>query len=109
MKTYEIIPIKELNAEIEIPGNKYIANRLLIIASLAKGKSILKNLPDNQDINNAINVIQKFGIKIEKNGNDLVIYGNGGELKTPNEEVNVGESGTFMRFITGFSTLIKGN
>lgn len=104
----EISPIKNLNATISVPGSKYIANRLLIICALANGVSILKNVPENEDINNAIKAIKEFGIKIEKSNGTLTINGTGGKLKAPKSKINVGDSGTLLRFIAGFAALAKG-
>ena len=105
----EINSIKNLNAAVSVPGSKYIANRLLIICALANGNSILKNVPENDDINNSIKSLEQFGIKIEKNNGTLKIIGTNGKLKSPKNEINVGDSGTLLRFITAFSAIAKGN
>lgn len=104
----EITPIKTLNATVSVPGSKYIANRLLIICALANGNSILKNVPDNEDINNAIKALEQFGIRIEKNNDTLTMIGTNGRLISPKNEINVGDSGTLLRFIAGFAALAKG-
>jgi len=104
----EIKPIKNLNAAVSVPGSKYIANRLLIICALANGNSVLKNVPENEDINNAIKSLEQFGIKINKNNNELIIGGSSGKIKAPKNEINVGDSGTLLRFITGFAALSNG-
>ena len=104
----EINSVKSLNAAVSVPGSKYIANRLLIICALANGTSVLKNVPDNEDINNSIKALQQFGVNIEKNNDNLTITGTG-KLKSPKNEINVGDSGTLLRFITAFSALAKGN
>ena len=104
----EITPIQNLNAAVSVPGSKYIANRLLIICALADGISVLKNVPDNEDINNSIKSSQQFGIKIEKNNDTLRIIGTKGKLKAPKNEINVGDSGTLLRFITSFAALANG-
>ena len=105
----EAIPIKKLNAEISMPGSKYIANRMLIICALANGNSVLKNVPDNEDIDNAIKSLGQFGIKIKKKENEITIQGTGGKLNSPKNEIDVGDSGTLLRFITAFSGIAKGN
>ncbi len=102
----EIVPIKELNAEITVPGSKYIANRALIIAALADGVSEIGNVPENEDINALINSLNEFGVKIEKKASSLVIHG--GKLSVPKKEINVQNSGTLMRFICSFSALVDG-
>jgi len=104
----EIKPIKKLDSEISVPGSKYIANRVLIISSLADGNSTIKNVPDNDDIKATIEALKKFGININKNDNDVKINGSNGKLLLPKEEINVFESGTLLRFITGLAALADG-
>ena len=104
----QIKPIKDLNATVSVPGSKYIANRLLIICSLAKGTSVLNNVPDNDDINNSIRALQQFGVQIKKNKDILTIVGTSGKLKQRKNEINVGDSGTLLRFISGLAALSKG-
>ncbi len=105
----EIKSINKINANISIPGSKYIANRMLIICALANGISVLKNVPENEDINNAIAALQNFGVEVDKQGNEIAIKGANGKLNAPKNEINVGDSGTLLRFITAFSALAKGN
>lgn len=103
----EIAPVKSLNAEITVPGSKYVANRVLLICALADGISVLKNIPDNEDINNAITALKQFGVEIKKEKDKLIINGTTGKLKLP-KKIDVGESGTLMRFTTGFAALAPG-
>ncbi|MBT4539941.1 3-phosphoshikimate 1-carboxyvinyltransferase [Candidatus Woesearchaeota archaeon] len=107
-KIIEIKPITKLDAEINIPGSKYVANRVLMIAALADGTSILKNVPDNDDINKAIIALKQFGVSIKREGSSLEIIGTGGNIETIETEIHVGESGTLLRFITGIASLAEG-
>ena len=104
----EISPLKKLNSSIQVPGSKYVANRVLLISALAEGTSMIKNVPDNDDINNSINALKKFGIEIEKEDNTLIIKGSSGKLKLPENEIDVGNSGTLLRFIAAFVSLAEG-
>ncbi|MBI1935922.1 3-phosphoshikimate 1-carboxyvinyltransferase, partial [Candidatus Woesearchaeota archaeon] len=104
----EIKPIKKLDAAVSVPGSKYTANRLLIICALADGTSILKNVPENEDVKNAISALEQFGIEIKRNNDELIIRGTNGKLTAPKNEINVGDSGTLLRFISGFAALAKG-
>ena len=104
----EITPIKKLDAEISMPGSKYIANRLLIICALADGTSVLSNAPNNDDINNAIAALRNFGVEIKKIKNSLIIKGTKGKLKQTKKEIDVGDSGTLLRFIIGIAALAEG-
>ena len=104
----EISPIKKLDCEISVPGSKYIANRVLLIAALAKGISTIKNVPENEDINATIEALKKFGVNINKKNKDLVIIGSNGKISHANVKINVHDSGTLLRFITGFASLADG-
>src|SRR3989344_3882124 len=107
-KMIRINSIRNLNAAVSVPGSKYLANRLLIICALADGTSVLKNVPDNDDINSSIKALEQFGISIKKNNGTLAITGTNGKLKSPKNEINVGDSGTLLRFISSFSALAEG-
>ena len=104
----EILPVKKLNSTVSVPGSKYIANRVLLIAALAEGDSAIKNMPKNEDICATIAALKNFGIKISEKKHRIVIHGAGGKLKSPKDEVDVGNSGTLMRFIAGFASIADG-
>lgn len=108
MKSIEIKPLEKLDSVINVPGNKYIANRVLIIAALGNGISIIKNIPNNNDINKVIENLIKLGVNIERTGNDLKIQGTNGNLKEPNDILDIGESGTLLRFLIGVCSLVNG-
>lgn len=109
-KVIEIKPIKALDSEITVPGSKYIANRVLLLAALANGLSKIKNVPDNEDINATIEALKKFNIdiKINKKNKEIIINGSNGNIAALNEKINVRNSGTLMRLITGFASLAGG-
>ncbi len=102
----EIIPIKKINAEVSVPGSKYVANRAILLASLADGESVLYNLPENNDIKFAIDAFRSLGINIKKEDGATLVSGGIKKLRPAN--IDVGESGTLLRFIIGLSALING-
>lgn len=105
----DLKPTYNLDCEIDLPGSKYVANRVILIAALAEGISTIKNIPKNNDINQLIKVLKEFGVKIETTEpGKLKIYGCSGLLKNPGKEINVSESGTLMRFITSVALLAEG-
>lgn len=105
----EIKPVKKLDAIVAVPGSKYVANRVLIIAALADGVSTISNIPDNNDIKHLLSVLEKLGVRMEKlSGSAIKVFGTAGKLKAPEKELDIGESGTLMRFITGVAALVPG-
>lgn len=90
---------KELKGEISIPADKSISHRAVILSSLAKGKSIIKNFSKGQDPLSTLQVCKSLGIKAEFK-DDLIITSTG-EFSVPVSELNCGNSGTTMRFMAG--------
>lgn len=109
METKKINVIdRDLNSVVEIPGSKSYTNRALIIASLANGKSILKNPLYSDDTKYMMESLEKLGVKFEENDKDLTVYGTGGKFNTAdNMELFCGIAGTTSRFLTGLSVLFR--
>ena len=57
--------IKPFDRKINISGDKSISIRFVILASMAKGKSIAKNLLRSEDVLNTIKCIKNLGIKFD--------------------------------------------
>ena len=88
-----------LNGSITIPADKSISHRAVMFASLAKGKSIIKNFSKGQDPLSSLKVCQALGIDAEFK-DDLIINSTG-KLSTPNVDLDCGNSGTTMRLMSG--------
>lgn len=99
---------KHVNAVIEAPPSKSYTNRALIIAALAKGRSMLINPLFSDDTNYMITALMQFGIRIDRKGNNLIVYGSNGNLNQPKKKIFVGNAGTTMRFLASLSSLVKG-
>ena len=68
--------IKGLAGEITIPSDKSISHRAVMLASMAKGKSIIKNFSHGQDPYSTLKVCKSLGIEVEFN-DDLIIKSTG--------------------------------
>jgi 3-phosphoshikimate 1-carboxyvinyltransferase len=55
-----------------------------------------------------ISALREFGIKIIRKINYFEVYGTSGKIKTPKKGIFVRNTGTAMRFLTGFASLAKG-
>lgn len=98
-----------LKGEISMPRSKTHSFRALILASLADGISVIKNPKISSDWNEAVKAMKMYGAKIEKiKKNIYKIIGVGGKLKTPNDVINVGNSGTMLFFIAGVAAACPG-
>ncbi|MFH1391583.1 MAG: 3-phosphoshikimate 1-carboxyvinyltransferase [Candidatus Diapherotrites archaeon] len=105
----EIKPVRKLDAVFQAPPSKAYTLRALFIASLAKGKSVLKNALNAEDQQYAAKALNAFGAKIEFDGKDFLVEGTGGNLKAPSETVFVENSGVTARFLIPLAALAEGD
>ena len=91
-----------LNGKIIIPGDKSISHRSIIIPSIAKGNTEISNLLKSEDVNRTINAFRLMGVSIDEYQDKIIIKGKGlRSLNKPQENINLGNSGTTARLITG--------
>jgi 3-phosphoshikimate 1-carboxyvinyltransferase len=116
----ELRKAKRLKGEIIPPSDKSISHRAVILSSLAKGKSIVRNFLRAEDTMSTLNAFRKLGVKIEEGRgqgvkgsrgqekeNDLIIHGKGlYGLKEPLDAIDCGNSGTTIRLLSG---VLSGN
>ena len=104
----EIRTLDHCDAIITIPGSKSYTHRAFILSALAGGESVLINPLRSEDTDHTVQGLKKFGVPIFWEGDVAHVFGKGGELKSTVEEINVGHSGTSMRFLTALSALKNG-
>jgi len=101
---YLIKPCRKIRGVIKnIPGDKSISHRAIIISSIAQGNTLIKNFSFSKDCLTTLNAFKTLGVKIEKKGdNKIIVYGSGiYGLRKPKDKINLGESGTSMRILIG--------
>jgi 3-phosphoshikimate 1-carboxyvinyltransferase len=87
---------------INIPGDKSISHRALIIGSQTTGIVKVSNLLESADVFSTMNALRKFGVHIIKRGKDYHVYGLVvGGLREYNGTINCGNSGTTARLMMG--------
>ncbi|MFH1324198.1 MAG: 3-phosphoshikimate 1-carboxyvinyltransferase [Nanoarchaeota archaeon] len=93
---------EKLEGEITIPGSKSHTIRAVIIASLAEGISKIKNPLKSDDTMAAVNACTAFGAKINTdNESEWVISGFNHNPQKPEGVINMMNSGTSLRLISG--------
>lgn len=93
---------------VSIPGSKSHTIRAVFIASLAKGKSVISNPLISDDAMSAVEVCRAFGAKIENYSDRFIIEGVAGSPSLPQKTIDVGNSGTTLRFGLMTAGLIEG-
>ncbi len=101
---------------INIPSDKSISHRSIIIPSISMGVSEIDNLLMSDDVLHTLNAFRTLGVKIEKFNDKIIIYGKGlNSLTKPNKSIYLGNSGTSARLLTGllssqtFESILEGD
>ena len=104
-------PINQgINGIANVPGDKSISHRSVIIPSISKGVCEVDNILKSDDVLHTINAFKAMGVKIEESGKKLIIFGKGlNSLKKPRNEIYLGNSGTSARLLTGLLSSQKFN
>lgn len=92
-----------LKGKIFIAADKSISHRAIMLSAMSEGQSHISNLLESEDVMSTIEAFRSMGVKIEKKkeGN-YVVEGVGlNGLKMPENSLNMGNSGTSMRLISG--------
>ena len=104
----EVRPLNQCDGVVTIPGSKSYTHRALILSSLADGESILIHALRCEDTERTAQALLKFGVEIFWESDDVRVLGTGGMYKGGDEKIDVGNSGTSMRFLTALAGLKKG-
>jgi 3-phosphoshikimate 1-carboxyvinyltransferase len=93
-----------LKGSIQIPASKSHTIRAVAIAGIAEGTSILKNPLYSSDALSCIEGLKEFGATFEQ-GKNLIVNGTGGLPLSSCKKIDVGNSGTTLRILTGLASL----
>lgn len=98
----EIKKVNKLNGTLAIPGDKSISHRAVMFGSLAEGTTRITNFLEGADCLSTISCFRKMGVDIERNASEILVHGKGLHgLSAPSEILDVGNSGTTTRLISG--------
>lgn len=99
----KISETKKIDGQIQVPGDKSISHRAVMLGSLSKGTTTVTNFLTGADCLSTIACFRAMGAKFEQIGeNSIVVRGNGlTGLKEPADVLDVGNSGTTIRLMLG--------
>jgi 3-phosphoshikimate 1-carboxyvinyltransferase len=98
MTSFAVDGGRPLQGRIWVPGDKSISHRALLLAARAEGTSSVRGLSNGEDVRHTAAAIVHLGAEID--GHQII--GGLGRLHAPKGVVDVGNSGTSMRLLSGF-------
>jgi 3-phosphoshikimate 1-carboxyvinyltransferase len=93
-----------IHAEIQVPGDKSISHRAVMLASLSNGVCVLQDFAPGEDCQRTVQAMRALGVQIERSEEEpgtLIVHGRYRELTAPKGDIDCGNSGTTMRLLTG--------
>ncbi|KAH6789553.1 RNA 3'-terminal phosphate cyclase/enolpyruvate transferase [Perilla frutescens var. frutescens] len=109
-------PIKQISGTVKLPGSKSLSNRILLLAALSEGTTVVDNLLSSDDIHYMLGALRTLGLHVEEDkANQCAVVGGSGGLfpasKEAKDEIQLflGNAGTAMRPLTAAVVAAGGN
>lgn len=93
-----------LTGRVRLPGDKSITHRALLVAALARGRSVLDGANRGHDAIGTMACLRALGVGLERDESkgQVAVYGSGFEgLGEPEDILDAGNSGTTLRCLLG--------
>ncbi|MDV0446816.1 3-phosphoshikimate 1-carboxyvinyltransferase [Methanosarcinaceae archaeon Ag5] len=97
-----------LSGEVNAPASKSYTHRAVFVSALGTRKAQLSNCLISDDTRSTMNACRLFGARFDETPDTICVSGFGNHPKTPDEVVDIGNSGTTLRFMTALSALCDG-
>ena len=96
-------PGGNVTGTLRVPGDKSISHRSIMLGSLAEGTTHVSGFLEGEDALSTLNAFRAMGVQIEgPEQGRVTIHGVGLHgLKAPNGPLDMGNSGTSMRLLSG--------
>ena len=103
-------PLISAHGTVRLPGSKSISNRVLLLAALAQGTTVVRDLLHSDDIERMLDALSILGVQIESLGDNAYrVTGCGGYFPNKNAKLFLGNAGTAFRPLTAALALAGGS
>ncbi|CAH9127263.1 unnamed protein product [Cuscuta epithymum] len=110
-------PIKDISGTVKLPGSKSLSNRILLLAALSQGTTVVENLLNSDDVHYMLGALRTLGLRVEQDSaiQQATVEGSGGLFPVSNDSSNdeiqlfLGNAGTAMRPLTAAVVAAGGN
>lgn len=97
MEFIDLPPMCKAAGTVRLPGSKSISNRVLLLAALAEGETVVEALLDSDDTRVMQNAVKSLGVEVVEEGDALRVVGCGGYFGKLQADIFVGNSGLSIR------------
>ena len=96
----DLPPLASAAGRVRLPGSKSVSNRVLLLAGLCAGTTVIRELLDSDDTRVMLGALRALGCGVEHDDAVVRIDGIGGALKVREADIFLGNSGTSVRSVT---------
>lgn len=102
----DLPPLRGAAGTVRLPGSKSISNRVLLLAALSEGSTVVRDLLASDDTAVMLDALRALGCGVWRDGDAIVIDGLGGRLRAKEAKLFLGNAGTAMRPLTAALALL---
>jgi len=99
---------RPLRGGVDVPGDKSISHRALLLAALAEGPSTITGLSAGDDVARTRRAVDTLGAAVSDDGARVIVEGGRPGLAAPATTIDLGNSGTGMRLLAGVVATVPG-
>jgi 3-phosphoshikimate 1-carboxyvinyltransferase len=97
----DLPPLRGAAGSVRLPGSKSISNRVLLLAGLSAGTTVVRDLLDSDDTRVMLDALQALGCTLDRRADGaLAVTGLGAQLRVHEAALFLGNAGTAMRPLT---------
>ena len=109
MTHLDLAPIRRIRGTVKLPGSKSISNRILLLAALASGDTVIHDLLESDDTRVMLEAMRALGVACDAlRGGAMRVHGAGGAFPVKKAELFLGNAGTAFRPLTAVLALCGG-
>ena len=108
LENLEVRGGRPLVGGVDVPGDKSISHRALLLSALAEGTSSITGLSGGDDVTRTRHAIDALGAVVTDDGALVMVEGGRTRLSAPSSTIDLGNSGTGMRLLAGVVAGVPG-
>ncbi len=105
----DIPALEAVTGTVKLPGSKSISNRVLLLAALCEGRTVVHDLLDSDDTRVMLEALRLLGCGVTRDDSRTSIEGIGGRTRNCRADLFLGNAGTAMRPLTAALAVLGGD
>ena len=105
----DVPALRSVSGTVRLPGSKSISNRVLLLAALCEGRTVVRDLLDSDDTRVMLQALRQLGCGVAVDDTTAVIDGLGGQPRQAKADLFLGNAGTAMRPLTAALAVLGGD